>query len=44
MGWGGFKNGELLRIAEEAGVEVFVTGDKARSYQQNMAGRQIAIV
>ena len=27
-GWSGFKNGELLRIAEESGIQVFVTGDR----------------
>jgi hypothetical protein len=44
MGWSGFKNGNLLRIAEESGVEVFVTGDKALTYQQNMDGRRMAVV
>ncbi len=27
MGWASLKNGELLRTAEESGVEVFRTGD-----------------
>jgi hypothetical protein len=44
MGWSGFKNGALLRVAEDNGIEVFVTGDKALTYQQNMAGRRIAVV
>lgn len=44
MGWAGLKNGELLRTAEANGVEVFVTGDKNISYQQNLAGRRMAIV
>jgi hypothetical protein len=44
MGWSGLKNGNLLRVAEDAGVEVFVTGDKAMTYQQNMAGRRMAVV
>lgn len=43
-GWGGLKNGELLRSAEAAGIEVFVTGDKALSYQQNVSQRRVAIV
>lgn len=43
-GWNGFKNGALLRTAEESGMEVLVTGDKALTYQQNMAGRRIAVV
>lgn len=44
MGWSGLKNGNLLRVAEEAGIEIFVTGDKAMSYQQSMAGRRLAVV
>ncbi len=28
-GWGGLKNGDLLKTAEKAGFEVFVTGDRA---------------
>jgi predicted nuclease of predicted toxin-antitoxin system len=43
-GWAGFKNGELLRIAEENGIEVFLTGDQTLTYEQNQAGRTIAIV
>jgi len=35
-GWGGLKNGELLKMAEEAGFEVFVTGDRALKFQQNI--------
>jgi hypothetical protein len=44
MGWSGLKNGELLRTAEARGVEVFVTGDKNITYQQNLAERRMAIV
>jgi hypothetical protein len=44
MGWMGLKNGELLRVAEENGVQVFVTGDRSLSYEQNLSGRSIAIV
>lgn len=29
MGWGNLKNGELLRIAGESGMEVLVTGDQS---------------
>jgi hypothetical protein len=43
-GWAGLKNGELLRIAEEDGVEVFLTGDQTLTYEQNLKGRAIAIV
>jgi len=34
----------LLTAADAAGFEVFVTTDKNLRYQQNLAGRKIAIV
>lgn len=43
-GWAGLKNGSLLDAAETAGFEVLVTGDLSLTYQQNFAGRRIAIV
>jgi hypothetical protein len=43
MGWDGVKNGELLLLAEKD-FDVFFTGDKNLRYQQNLGGRQIAIV
>jgi hypothetical protein len=44
MGWASLKNGELLRTAEDNGVDVFLTGDGTLSYEQNLAGRQLAVV
>jgi len=44
MGWGELKNGELLRAAEENGVEILVTGDRSLVYEQNLTGRRLAIV
>jgi len=44
VGFGGFKNGELLKAAEDAGYEILLTGDLSLEYQQNMTGRKIAIV
>jgi len=32
-GWAGLKNGELLRVAADAGFEVFVTADRSRRYR-----------
>ncbi len=32
-GWAGLKNGELLRTAEENGIEVFLTGDRTLFYE-----------
>ena len=43
-GWATLKNGVLLSVAEEAGFDVLVTADKNIRYQQNLAGRKIAIV
>ncbi len=44
MGWRTYKNGELLKRAEQQGFQVFVTGDQNLSYQQNMTERQIALI
>ena len=44
MGWDGFKNGELLRVAEEDGSDVLVTGDQTLYYEQNLTNRRLAIV
>jgi predicted nuclease of predicted toxin-antitoxin system len=43
-GWSTLENGELLQAAETAGFDVFVTTDANLRYQQNLAGRRIAIV
>jgi len=44
MGWGGLKNGEVLRVAEESGFEVLLTGDQTLNQEQNLAGRRLAVV
>jgi hypothetical protein len=44
QGWDTLSNGELLSAAEAAGFEVLVTTDKNIRFQQNLAGRKIAIV
>src|SRR5512142_538618 len=43
-GLAGKQNGELLSFVEQAGFQVFVTLDKGIRYQQNLAGRNIAIL
>jgi hypothetical protein len=43
-GWEELKNGKLLDAAEEEGFDVLITGDKTLSYEQNLTGRQLAIV
>lgn len=42
-GWGGYKNGDLLRLAESE-FDLFITSDQNIRYQQNLAGRKIAIL
>lgn len=43
-GWAQLTNGELLRAAEAAAYQVFVTTDQNLRYQQNLQERKIAIV
>src|SRR5208282_2110311 len=42
-GWEQLENGDLLTVAEAAGFEVLVTTDKNLPYQQNLAGRKLAV-
>jgi hypothetical protein len=42
-GWGGFKNGRLLAMAEPE-FDLFLTCDRNLEYQQNLKGRKIAIL
>ena len=44
IGWHQLKNGELIEQAEKAGYHVPLTTDKNMRYQQNLAGRTVAIV
>jgi predicted nuclease of predicted toxin-antitoxin system len=43
-GWANVKNGELLRLANDAAFDVFVTADKNMYYQQSFAGLRISAV
>lgn len=43
-GWRELTNGELLAVAEAHGFDVLVTADLNLRYQQNLAGRRIAVV
>ena len=42
--WSTIGNGELLKLAEEEGYEVFITTDQNIRYQQNLTGRRLGIV
>jgi len=44
LNWSTVTNGELLKLAEENGYEVFVTTDQNLRYQQNLQDRKIGIV
>jgi len=43
-GWDRLANGALLKAAEEAGFDLLLSTDKNIRYQQDLAGRRIAIV
>jgi hypothetical protein len=43
-GWHLLQNGELLRAAEAEGFEAIITTDQSLRYQQNLAGRRLAVV
>ena len=43
-GWDRLTNGELLKAAEDAKVDLLLTADRRIRYQQNLTNRAIAIV
>ena len=43
-GWSSTKNGALLRTAEAAGFEAFLTADQSMQYQQNLTGSKLRII
>ena len=44
LGWGGVKNGELLKLLAAEGFEIFLTGDKNLQSQQTIPGRSFAVI
>jgi hypothetical protein len=44
MGWTGFKNGKLLKLASEEGFDVLFTVDKNLRHQQKISEFDITIV
>jgi predicted nuclease of predicted toxin-antitoxin system len=44
MGWAGLTNGKLLAAAEREGFGVFLTADKNIPHQQNISGRDFAMI
>jgi len=43
-GWTGVSNGDLISAAEPDGFEVLITADRNIRYQQNLTGRQLALI
>jgi hypothetical protein len=43
-GWRQAKNGALLRLAESAGFDAFLTADQSLQYQQNLSDLRIRII
>lgn len=43
-GWHLLKNGDLLKAAEDAAFDVFITSDRNIRYQQNLTNRKLAMV
>ncbi len=43
LGWAGITNGTLLQLAEDQ-FDVLITSDQNLKYQQNLAGKRLAIV
>jgi hypothetical protein len=44
MGWSGKKNGELLRLMNQAGFAILITTDQNLRYQQNLQQTGVAVV
>jgi hypothetical protein len=44
QGWSKTKNGALLRLAESAGFEAFLTADQSIRYQQNLSASKLRII
>ncbi len=44
LNWEEISNGDLLELAERAGIDLLLTTDKNVRYQQNLIGRKISLV
>ena len=44
QGWSGIKNGELLRLASDAGFNILVTSDQNIPFQQNVQRFSIGVI
>jgi hypothetical protein len=44
LGWSTIQNGDFIRAAEQAGFAILITCDRNIRYQQNLAGRELALI
>jgi predicted nuclease of predicted toxin-antitoxin system len=44
MGWRGFKDKQILDLAEKHPFDAFITADKNLPYQQNLTGKTLRII
>jgi hypothetical protein len=44
QGWAGLKNGDLLKAAEAAGFQVYITADQQLPHQQNVASTTLFVI
>lgn len=44
LGWRGFKDKDILDLAEKYPFDVFITADKNLPYQQNLRGKMLTVI
>ena len=44
MAWSGIENGELLRLAANAGFDAVITNDRGLEYQQNIDALPVSVI
>lgn len=44
MNWSGIENGELLRLAADAGFDALITNDRGLEHEQNLATLPLAVI
>jgi hypothetical protein len=44
MDWSGIENGELLRLAADAGFDAVITNDRGLEHEQNLASLPVAVI
>ena len=44
MGWRGFKDKQIINLAEKPPFDAFITADKNLPYQQNLTGKTLRMI